>query len=181
MTKEAVAIYWDFDDDDGNFTSGTGGSWMWGVPSSPPLAGENKVWETGGQEPYPGLDCSTLDSPMITISSNASFLIYRQHLEIEDAADGGNVQISIDGGVTFEVIHPIRGYPFPPPLDVECLEGLDGPVFSGFSGGYESAVFYLGDYAGTNAIIRWVFESDIDGNFQGWIVDDIRVLGAHLF
>ncbi|MFQ6103653.1 MAG: hypothetical protein ACE5OP_05090 [Candidatus Glassbacteria bacterium] len=174
-------IYWDFDDDDGNFTSGGNGSWLWGPPSTPPLATTvNNAWETGGPENYPDYDCSWLDSPIIHMKESASFLFFRHHLTVEPGWDGGNVQVSVDGGQTFEVIHPIRGYPFPPPVGVQCPEGLDGEVYSGFTEQYETAVFDIGNLAGQYVIIRWLFESDGFNNFQGWIIDDVRVFGAEL-
>ncbi len=174
-------IYWDFDDDDGNFTSGAGGSWMWGPPSTPPLARTtNNAWETGGPEDYPPYDCSTLDSPLIEITNSSAFLFFRHHLDSEYYADGGNVQISFDGGQTFELIQPMSGYPFPPPVDVICDEGLDSEVYSGFFEQYETAVFYIGNYNDQYAIIRWVFESDGVNNSQGWIIDNVRVFGARL-
>jgi hypothetical protein len=173
-------IYWDFDDDDGNFTGGGAGSWVWGPPSTPPLATVNQAWETGGLDNYPDFDCSWLDSPAFFIEDPHAMLIFTQHLSIQQFADGGNVQISLDGGATFQLILPRQGYPYPPPPDVMCPEGLQGPVFSGFSGAYGRGVFPLGQFAGQYAILRWVFESDGAVNYQGWIIDDVRIFGARL-
>lgn len=170
-------IYWDFDDDDGNFTGG--GSWVWGPPSTPPAAVVNQAWETGGLANYPDNDCSALYSDIFYITSDSSArLVFDQHLAIEEFFDGGNVQISLDGGQTFILLEPVGGYPYPPPPHVDCPEGLDGPVFSGFSEGYVRAVFPIGQYAGNYAILRWVFESDFSINYQGWIIDNVRIFGA---
>jgi len=173
------AIYFDFDDDDGNFTSGGGGSWMW-VPAPSSADMVNNVWKTGGLDNYPDNDCSWLDSPMITIVDEFSLMIFQHQSEIQPFEDGGNVQISIDGGLTFDLLFPWNGYSFPPPFNVFCPEGLNGEVYSDFSAGYEKTFFRLGDYVGQQVIIRWVFESDPVVNFPGWTIDKIRVIGAEL-
>jgi hypothetical protein len=172
-------IYWDFDDDDGNFIGG--GSWVWGPPSSPPLALVNQAWETGGLGNYPDMDCSSLYSDFFTITDSTARLVFDHFLAIQPFADGGNVQISLDQGQTFILLFPVGGYPYPPPPDVNCPEGLHGPVYSGFSNGYERAVFPIGQYAGNLAILRWVFESDPAVNYQGWIIDNVRIFGAVRF
>lgn len=94
--------------------------------------------------------------------------------------DGGNVKMSLDGGVTWELITPRSGY------TGTIIGGPDNPLsgqqaFGGFSFGWRRAVFELP--ATSNVRIRFEFGTDATNSeqsefFAGWLLDDIVITNA---
>ena len=91
--------------------------------------------------------------------------------------DGGNVQISTDNGVKWEVINPDGGYPD------DAVVGLDNePGYTGTSGdgedgaSWETATFSLGNYSNDDVKFRFRFGTDSSvENYEGWYIDDFAV------
>ncbi|NCC52698.1 MAG: hypothetical protein EOM20_15970, partial [Spartobacteria bacterium] len=91
--------------------------------------------------------------------------------------DGGIVEISTNGGESFEQITPVGGYdglivdnpasPFAP----------DTPCFGYTSGTWQQVVFDLTDYAWQQALIAFRFGSDAFVVEEGWYVDDVMITG----
>jgi hypothetical protein len=88
--------------------------------------------------------------------------------------DGGLLEISTDGGETWDVLIPDGGYPFlvraggtPGPFAAET------PVWSGRHSWREVSVSLAGYEGGTN--LRWAFGSDGAATAEGWYVDDVRI------
>jgi hypothetical protein len=87
--------------------------------------------------------------------------------------DGGIVEISTDGGASWDLITPSGGYPHliwdnsasPFPGDTPCY---------GSTSGWEEATFDLSAYTGS-AIIRFQFGSDGYVTEEGWYIDDLEV------
>ena len=133
-----------------------------------------------------------LDTPPLRLGV-AARLIYRQwiHSEIDTgsgwegyAFDGGLVEISTNGGETFEHIVPEGGYPYrihawmtnrwmtnSQPWD------FDTPCFAG-TGEWEHVEFDLRSYAGTEAILRFHYGGDDNTDREGWYIDDLLVYSA---
>ena len=98
-----------------------------------------------------------------------------------DGWDQANVQISVDGGATFNVISGSI------PYDFDCgygtvYNGFDGaPGWGGQSNGWNNVIFDLSDYAGSDAIVRFGFYSDPafssidDASLTGFQVDNILI------
>ncbi len=91
--------------------------------------------------------------------------------------DGGLLEISTDGGITWFGLTPAGGYPYlvrtggtPGPFPAET------PVWSGQHDWTEVTVD-LAAYEGL-VKLRWAFGSDGAVAAEGWYVDDVRVLGA---
>jgi hypothetical protein len=89
--------------------------------------------------------------------------------------DGGLIEISCDGGVTWQPLAPVDGYPYliragttPGPFAAET------PVWSGTQDWTEVWVDLTG-YEGP-ARLRWAFGSDGADVLEGWYIDDVRIV-----
>jgi len=136
-----------------------------------------------------------LETPEVELTAGDSTLSFKLDLNCEgpggepagyDGWDGGNVQISNDGGETWTVLNP-AGVPY----NCTSLYGF-GYVFNepapGWGGVHEGVVEVdLGAYIGDTVSVRFVFCSDggydthDDGNMYGMIVDSINVAGDAMF
>tara|TARA_B100000579_G_scaffold185022_1_gene150810 strand:+ start:1 stop:6612 length:6612 start_codon:yes stop_codon:yes gene_type:complete len=93
--------------------------------------------------------------------------------------DGGNVQISTDGGQEWTVLIPDGGYPD------DAVVGLDNePGYTGTSGdqdgaSWETANFNLGNYSSQDVKFKFRFgtDSSVDG-YEGWYIDDFQVVNG---
>lgn len=91
--------------------------------------------------------------------------------------DGAVVEVSTNGGVSYEFLTPEGGYPYlivdnpASPFDPHT------PCFGG-NGGWEEVAFDLSDYAGMEALIRFRFGSDGYVVDEGWYLDDMRITPA---
>ena len=105
---------------------------------------------------------------------NSPQLSFQHYYDTESesfAYDGGNVQITTDGGETWEVIRPNGGYP------AESVSGLDGePGYYGQSGGWVQATFDLTNFSGEDIKLKWRFGSDgVIDTYEGWYFDDVEL------
>jgi hypothetical protein len=177
------SLSYDFEADDGAFTTGEGGDWEWGIPTTGPglaHSGE-KVWGTRLHEPYSDLSDSRLDSPPIDLSGYAAatltfFHWYRTESGFDRVLDGGNVGISVDGE-PFEVIFPEGGYDdIILPTEGNPLVGQ--PAFGGSSGNgdfWHEEVFCLSPHVEHSVRLRFHFGSNATATDPGWYIDDMAV------
>jgi hypothetical protein len=108
---------------------------------------------------------------------DTAYLSFWHYYDIADLDDGGNVQISTNGGETWSLLTPIDGYPD------DSITALDEPVanspgYNGGSSGWVQALFDLLPYTGTgfdNIKIRFYFGSDSTDVSAGWFIDDIVI------
>lgn len=162
----------DFETDNGGF-SGSGG-WQWGEDAAVGAASGTKIWGTvlGGDYGANNADWA-LDSPEIVLAADldSAELVFAHWYQIESGWDGGNVQISVDGG-GFDVLAPVGGYPD------DTVDGLDDqPGFTGSSGGWQPVTVDLGAYIGHSVVVRWRFGTDSSQtSYRGWYIDDVQVL-----
>lgn len=89
--------------------------------------------------------------------------------------DGGQLQISTDGGASWVALEPEGGYPY----RIRAASGMgpfpgETPLWSGEHGWTEVWVD-LGGYEG-EALLRWVFGSSAAIELEGWYVDDVRIV-----
>ena len=166
-------IFADFEQNDGNFVSNNASGWQWGEPSGGEIFAHSgsKCWATV-IDGYYGVDNAdwTLDSPTFSINGSG-MLTFWHYYDFEGSYtywDGGNVSISTDGGISFDVITPIGGY-------TGSITGLDGEQgFGGQIDEWEQVEFDISGYTGDNAILRWHFGSDSSvHDYYGWYIDDV--------
>ncbi len=123
-------------------------------------------------QPYTGQQILTSGNLLPDTLSTLSFWHY---YETEASFDGGVVEISVNGGTTWQDLGPYmiqNGYnsnitPFP-------SETVSRKAFSGSSGGkFVQTIVALTGFAGTTARIRFRFGTDYTGGGDGWYIDDV--------
>jgi hypothetical protein len=157
------------------------GDWEIGTPSSGPINAYSGVslWATNLSGKYSnGNLLSTLETGEIVIFGiNNPVLKFYHWYDIETGIDGGNVKISVDNGISWQIITPAEGYP------VTSLPGASGnplggePAFSGQQQFWDEVTFDLTSYAVYPVIkIRYDFGVDQTGNAAGWYIDNLQII-----
>jgi hypothetical protein len=151
------------------------GVWEWGTPTYGPLTAYSgaKCWGTVLASTYPDNADDTLKSQQVYISSPNASLEFYHWFAFENNYDGGNVRVSTDGGVSWNIIEPIGGYP-----DNQIIGLDDEPGYTSNSGDWVHAEFDLSAYYGHNIIISWRMGSDGSLYYAGWYIDDVVIKGA---
>lgn len=170
---------WDFESNDGGFTavnSVTPG-WEWGTSSYAGASSGTNVWGTVLNGYHASNATYQLISPQVSIGS-ATELAFKHRYHAERSAggtywDGGQVQISLDNGNTWNMITPINGYPTESVAALGNQPGYSGEILS-----WQPANFSLSAYAGQVARIRWYYASDGGVNYEGWFLDDISFVNT---
>jgi hypothetical protein len=143
-------------------------------------SGGETSWKCGGPGPadYGNFLHSVLESPTFQLPPHSILSFWQwidaETLNLTQAWDGGNVEISTDGGNTWELITPEGGYPYTIVDNPDSPFPAGTPVFSG-SRDWEEQVFDLSAYEGF-VKIRFVFGTDGLVTMEGWYVDDIVVM-----
>jgi hypothetical protein len=134
----------------------------------------------GGQYPseYSNSAYGALTSPELELAPESRLRFWHRmdaqnHATLPNQAwDGGNVQMSINGEAWF-LIEPEGAYPYFIHHSAVSPFSMGTPVFSG-SFDWTEAVFDLEAYSGT-VRIRFVFGSDDAECGEGWYIDDIHL------
>jgi carboxypeptidase D len=140
---------------------------------------ETHAWKCGdtGWNNYSDYCDSGLETPAMLIAPDATLRFWHWiDAEIENsewAWDGGIVEITTDGGASWNQLIPEGGYPY------KIMDNPDSPFPAGtpcYSGSYDwsEAVFDLGAVSG-DARIRFRFGADGYVSQEGWFIDDIEV------
>jgi len=128
-----------------------------------------------------------LVSPPIELPSGDSLTLrFQNRQQMEDAAagcfDGAVLEISTDDGSTWaELTGPRIGFrPQDGPIDAGFGNPLAGsPAWCGDPRGWENYAIDLSDFAGQTVRLRYRVATDSSvGGRDGWLVDDVRVLGC---
>ncbi len=132
-----------------------------------------------GTGSYANSAYGALISPQFTLGLNSELRFYHwmdaeNHATITTRAwDGGLVQMSLNGGVWFQIA-PIGGYPYGIQNNPASPFPAGTPVYSG-SFAWQESVFNLSSYTG-DARFRFLFGSDGYVTGEGWYIDDVRVV-----
>ena len=168
-----AALFSDFEQNDGNFISDNTAGWQWGEPTAGGITAHSgtKLWATVLNGTYLDNVDWHLNSPEFTVPADAT-LYFWHYYNFEGSTtlyDGGNVMISTNGGVGYNLIIPEGGYD-------GNISALDNQGFGGQISEWEQEEFNLSAYAGNTATLRWTFASDYSvHNFYGWYVDDVLI------
>jgi choice-of-anchor B domain-containing protein len=145
----------------------------WELVSDVAQSGSRSYYST-----YPNSACLAMYSPALTISpgQNAS-LSFQTRYDFEAGWDAGLVEISTNGGSSWQVITPTGGYP----AVMNNSNSADAcgfpnsqPAFTGSNLSWNPVSFDLSAYSGTIQL-RWSFSTDGNSGGQGWWVDDVVV------
>lgn len=151
----------DGDDDNGWTHGGTQDVWARGVPTSGPnsAVSEPNVWATNLAGNYNSSSNTYLRSPVIDLTEvdNAT-LLFEQWYEIETNWDKGFVEITTDGGATWEEIG----------LFTHSTSGME----------WASAILDLAAYVGNEVQIQFRLTSDGSVTKLGWYIDNFRIIST---
>jgi hypothetical protein len=96
--------------------------------------------------------------------------------DIETSYDGGNVKVSTDGGLTWELIHPADGYPGATNAWPLCIP--NEPAFTGHPPfEFRRDCFDLSMYDGQDILIGFFFGSDGSVTYPGWYIKWVKIGG----
>jgi hypothetical protein len=147
-----------------------------GEPSPPANSPPNAAWINDPDT----ISDKYLYSPPGTIDPiGSSILIFWHNYVLEDGFDGGVLEVSIDGGNTFQDILAAGGTflrgGYNGTVSTCCGNPLAGrQAWTGNSGGFiETDVEGLP--TGVPIVLRWRMASDSSGSGEGWRVDDIVI------
>lgn len=156
----------DFEQSDGGFTTTSLNSWKWGLPSSPEGPGIAKsgtrVWGTNLLGQYASNLNATVVSPVYDLSAVAGkhlVVHWWQFLVTEPGYDFGEVQVSKNGGGTWETV----------------LGPRQGVVNEEWT---QQTILLDPSFATADFLIRFRFTSDHEVAKGGVFIDDLRISAA---
>lgn len=133
-----------------------------------------------GANTYTSNTCARMYSPVISIPNSGSASIdYQAWYEIEANWDGVVVEISTDGGSSWQDLPPVGGYPSDfsstqnPPIN-GCGYPTTQGAFGGSSTGFDPVSHDLSSYSGQSVQIRWSFSTDPGYEEEGFYIDSIE-------
>ncbi len=157
-----------------------------GLPSPPYDTAPNAAWVN---DP-PVISDKYLDAPGYSATESWYVRLTFQHnynLEASDldpnlGFDGGVLELSIDGGKTFQDITVWGSFEsggYNRTIATDRGSPIAGrPAWSGNSGGFVTTVVDLPREI-INAVLRWRMASDNTGSSEGWRVDTAKILWCH--
>lgn len=120
-----------------------------------------------------------LASPVVLEGETPGMTFFHEYAT-ETNVDGGVIEVSIDGGDSWEDVGAENiienGY------DNELESGTGNPLagrpaFTGSSPGFTRTVVDLSDYSGETVLIRFRFATNDNTDAEGWFIDDIVIFG----
>lgn len=149
------------------------------------IGGLLPTWAVTDTDPHRGASSWFAEDPdgpsdqWLTLDASAplpedALFRFWHHYNTEATFDGGVVELSTNGGLTWEDLGPYmtqNGYNGTIPLENNPL--IDGPAFDGDSEGYLETIADLGAFAGQPVTIRFRLSSDAATPAEGWYVDDV--------
>jgi len=152
---------------------------LWHLSTRRAFSGSNS-WFCGEEQAglYHNSMNASLVTPMIPLAGGAR-LEYMQWIKTErrndtETWDAGVVEVSLDGGLNYELIEPVGGYPYVIVDNPASPIAFGSPCFGG-TGGWERVVFDLSDFEGLAVKVRFRFGSDEFVVDEGWYIDDVCI------
>ncbi len=165
---------YDFENDSEGFTANAG--WTWGTDATAGAHSGVKVWGTVLGANYSNCADYRLDLPPVSlVNMTSAALRCWNWYRTEASYDGGNLEASVDGGVTWTAVPPTGGYGGT--LSGSCNALAGQPGFQGNSPGWVERIFPLDSYLGHWVRLRFHFASDSGTRYRGWYMDDLSLLG----
>lgn len=160
---------------------GTNSSWQWGTPASSNINGASNgisTWMTGISTNYKSNEQSYLESPCIALNGGETnwVLSFLYKSIVQEGIDGFNLEYSIDGGITWQLL-PAHALYATNWLPTATVEALSGPGWSQNTPDYTiSKTLIPADAVAAGSIkVRFVFKSNQDTNAEGVAIDLVRI------
>ncbi|MBW3545491.1 MAG: M36 family metallopeptidase, partial [Bacteroidetes bacterium] len=145
-------------------------------------------WQLSNKNPHSGttswfaVDPDAFSNQMLTLKTpvqlpDNALLRFWHDYNTEDTYDGGVVEITTNGGLSWEDLGSKmiqNGYNGNIPL--ANASTVQGPAFTGGSDGYIQTIVDLSSYSGQLVQIRFRMGSDILTGATGWYVDDVDLV-----
>jgi hypothetical protein len=165
---------YDFEVDGEGFTANAG--WTRGTDATSGAHSGTKVWGTVLGANYANCADYRLDIPPVSlVNMTSATLRCWNWYRAEAGYDGGNLQVSTDGGVTWTVVQPNGGYVGNLTGSCNALTGQQG--FQGTSSVWLEKVYPLDSYVGQWVRLRFRFGADSGVVDRGWYLDDFSLIG----
>ncbi|MBN2543805.1 carboxypeptidase regulatory-like domain-containing protein [bacterium] len=154
------------------------GEWEWGTPIGAGPGGAHSTpycfgtFLAGNHTDY--ANYSLLAPRMDLYSAQHPYVLFWHWYETEESHDGGNIKITTDDGITWELITPDDGYPVDEMGAGTAITGE--PAFSGSSGGWERVKLNLEPFLLEEVRLKFDFASDAENTMPGWYIDDFSLL-----
>jgi Zn-dependent metalloprotease len=154
-------------------------TWTTTVATGGTIFSESPVRSHSGSHAWFAADQATNTDLMLTsgnlVLDTMSTLSFWHYFETDATYDGGVVEISTDGGSSWQDLGP---YMVQNPYNSNIYQGTSGigdrKAFSGSSGGiFIQTVVNLTGFAGVTAKLRFRFGSDNSVGGEGWYIDDV--------
>ncbi len=160
----------------------TGTEWAWGVPTKGPgsdhTGAGGKLYATRLTTNYADNTYSVLTSQPVTLPLNATNpykLRFWMWFSGEQDFDGGNLEVSVDGGAFNLVPGASLTTPYNSATGLDGLLGLPGYTGTTTLNSWRRVRSDLSAYAGKSVQFRFVFGSDSSVNSTGWFIDDFAI------
>jgi hypothetical protein len=144
-------------------------------------------------QPYPDMTCASITTPALTLAPNTT-LNFKAQYNMEYQWDGVVLEISSNGGATWQDLPPAGGYPSSfaqtqnPPVNA-CGFAASHGAFTGVSTAASNAdpnndtataVFKpfsvdLSAFAGQTVQIRWRMSTDPAAGYPGFLLDEVAI------
>lgn len=171
----------------------------WQVTGSAAGSGSFSYRGAPDGQPYPDMTCASITTPTLTLVPG-SRLSFKAQYNLEYQWDGVVMEISTDGGASWQDLPPAGGYPNSfaqtqnPPVN-SCGFAASHGAFTGVSTAASNAdpnndtataVFKpfsvdLSAYAGQSVQLRWRMSTDPASGYAGFLLDEVRIGGAAIF
>jgi len=116
--------------------------------------------------------CAGLTTPPLLLDANPQ-LEFWSKFDIENLWDKGELQISTDGGASWQRV-PMT-YPGTSNYTSDACDLGTGSFFTGDLPTYSAYSADLSSWAGQEGLIRWAFSTDSSQNGAGWWIDEISI------
>lgn len=165
---------WNLEASNDGLAAGLG--WEWGNDQQWGAHSGTKIWETKLNSLYENCADYRLDLPPLDLRfyQNARLRFWHAY-RTEAGRDGGNVQVSTDGGTTWTVAQPSDGYSGM--LSGTCNVLAGRPGYTGQQVSWTEDTVDLSAYAGRSIRVRFWFGSDSGTRDRGWAIDDLVLEG----
>ena len=162
-----------------SYTNGINDSfWYYGSPSKSILNGAysgNNAWISVQQGDYPALADHYLYTRDFDLVANKCYeLSFFHWFETEQNFDGGNVEFSIDGGQSWQVLGSERDSGWYNTPYVQALDAIH-PGFTGSSGSWIRSFKSFKLFNSGSIRFRFRFASTATVHNEGWMIDDLCV------
>lgn len=175
----------DFEDNNGalpflalNTQTYARGDWSWerGTPTQFPGAySGNSCWMTGLDSNYTSRDQSGLFTPVFVIDTGTAYeMTFVHKFETEKYHDGGVVEVTLDGGRSWQVLGFANEQNW---YNTEYVTALDiiKPGWTDTADWDTARYVFRFDTAANRAVFRFRFESDWSIQDKGWAIDDFCI------